>query len=136
MEDYVCADDYRPLLPDGVYEAQCNKYDSKFCLGKTRKLFLTFRITEMGEYHGSEIFMAFNMPYDRKIKTGSKYYKTWVMVNDLQKPSRNTLMSARIFKNKIFRIKTRTTKPEHNGKEMPKDFWYSVVDKILEVIAG
>ena len=79
--------------------------------------------------------MAFNMPYDKKIKSGSKYYKNWVMVNGWNKPSRNAKMSPRIFKNKIYKIKTRTTMPKHNGKEMPENFWYSVVDEILEVIA-
>ena len=77
--------------------------------------------------------MAFNMPYDKKIKSGSKYYKNWVMVNGWSKPSKNAKMSPRIFKNKIYEIRTRTTKPKHNGKEMPENFWYSVVDEILEV---
>jgi hypothetical protein len=79
--------------------------------------------------------MAFNMPYDRRIKSGSKYYKTWCMVNDWQKPSRNAKMSPRLFLNKIYKVKTRTVKPPHNGKEMPEQFWYSVVDEIIEVLA-
>lgn len=135
MKEFVCDDDYKSLIPDGIYEGQCVGYDSKFCLGKTRKTFLNFKIISEGEHHGTKLFMAFNMPYNWRIKTGSKYYKTWAMVNDWQKPSRNAKMSPRLFKNKIFRIKTRTVKPQHNGKEMPKDFWYSVVDEILEVIA-
>jgi hypothetical protein len=111
-------------------------YDSKFCLGKTRKTFLNFKIISEGKHHGTKIFMAFNMPYNGRIKTGSKYYKTWCMVNDWQKPSRNAKMSPRIFLNKIYKVKTRTVKPPHNGKEMPKQFWYSVVDEIKEVNAG
>jgi len=58
------------------------------------------------------------------------------MVNGWRKPSRNAKMSPRIFLNKICRIKNRTVKPLHNKKEMPEDFWYSVVDEIIEVIAG
>ena len=81
------------------------------------------------------IFLAFNMRYDVKIKTGSKYYKTWCMVNKWTKPSRNAKMSPRLFINKIYNIKTRTVKPQHNGKDMPEDFWYSVVDEIIEVLA-
>ena len=76
------------------------------------------------------------MPYDMKIKTGSKYYKTWTMVNGWNKPTRNAKMSPRLFKNKIFKVKTRTVKPQHNGNEMPEHFWYSVVDEIVEVVAG
>jgi len=134
MKEFVCNDD-RPHFPDGEYESQCVGYNTNFCFGKTRKTFLEFVIISEGDHHGKEIFMAFNMPYDMKIKTGSKYYKNWVMVNGWNKPSRNAKMSPRIFKNKIYKIKTRTTKPKHNGKEMPENFWYSVVDEILEVIA-
>jgi len=58
------------------------------------------------------------------------------MVNGWQQPSKNAKMSPRIFKNKIFKVKTRTVEPKHNGKKMPKKFWYSVVDEIIEVVAG
>ena len=135
--DFVCAENYRPLIPNGIYEAQCFKYDSTFKLGKkTRKTFLHFRIVEPGPHCGKQIFMAFNMPDEKKIRMGSKYYKTWCLVNGWKKPSKNAKMSPRIFKNKIYKIKTRPVKPKHHGKEMPKDFWYSVVDEIIELVAG
>ncbi len=134
MQDYVCADDYKPLIPNATYTAQCIKYDSKFILGKTRKVFLNFKILTFGDCEGKEIFMAFNMPYNGKIKTGSKYYKTWVLVNNWRKPSRNAKMSPRMFLNKVYKIRTRTVKPRHNGQEMPRDFRYSVVDEIMEVV--
>jgi hypothetical protein len=134
--EFVCAENYKPLIPDGVYETQCVNYDSTFQLGKTRKLFLHFRILELGPHFGEQIFMAFNMPDKKKIRMGSKYYKTWCMVNGWKKPSKNAKMSPRLFKNKIYRIKTRTVKPKHNGKKMPENFRYSVVDEIIEVITG
>jgi len=136
MKEIVCADNPKPLIPNGTYEAQCVRHDSGFCFGKSRKVFLYFKIIEQGEHHGKEIFQAFNMPYNKKMKAGSKYYKTWCMVNDWNQPSRNTKMAPRLFLNKICKIKTRTVKPKHNGKDMPDNFWYSVVDEILEVVAG
>jgi hypothetical protein len=134
--EIVCGREYWPFLPDGSYQAQCIRYDEKFLMGKSRKLFLSFRIVDPGEHHGLEIFQAYNIPYDRKTKPGSKYYKTWVIVNGYRKPSRNAQMSPRLFVNKIFRVKTRTVKPLHNGKPMPQHFWYSVVDYIIEIVAG
>ena len=134
--DFVCAENYRPLIPDGIYEAQCVKYDSSFKLGKTRKTFLHFRILEPGSHFGKQIFMAFNMPETKKIRMGSKYYKTWCMVNSWKQPSKNAKMSPRIFKNKIFKVKTRTVQPKLNGKKIPENFRYSVVDEIVEVMAG
>jgi hypothetical protein len=132
----VCAENYWPHIPDGAYEAQCIKYDSSFQLGKTRKVFLHFRIVEPGSNFQKQIFMAFNLPDKKKIRTGSKYYKTWCMVNGWKRPSKNAKMSPRIFKNKIYKIKTRTVRPKHHGKEMPEEFWYSVVDEIVEVVVG
>ena len=137
MTDFVCGDNYKPLIPNGTYEAQCIRFNEKFVLGKTRKLFFIFKILDSGEHFGEEIFQAYNIPYDWKIRSGSKYYKTWVMVNGWNKPSRNAKMSPRIFLNKIYKIKTRTVKPKGpNGKEMPEEFWYSVVDYIGDVVAG
>ena len=135
-KDYSCNDDYHPLVPDGIYEAQCVAVDSSFLMGKARKLFLHFKITTQGQFQGTKLFMAFNMPNDKKIRPGSKYYKTWVHVNGWEKPGRNTTMSPRIFKNKIFRIKTRTVSPKHNGKTMPATYEYSVVDSIIDVVAA
>ena len=136
MKDFVCDDDCKFLVPNGKYEAQCNGYDTKFVFGKARKLFLNFTILTEGKHQGKKIFQAFNMPYNGKIKTGTKYYKTWCMVNGWQKPSRNAKMSPRLFVNKIFTIKTRTVKPLHDKKEMPEPFWYSIVDEIKSVNAG
>ena len=54
-----------------------------------------------------------------------------------RKPSRNAKMSPKIFKNKIFKIITRTVKRKYpNGNDMPSDFDYSIVDTIEEVLAG
>jgi hypothetical protein len=85
---------------------------------------------------GTELFLAFNMAYNGKMPTGNKYFKTWCMVNNWNRPTRNAIMSPRIFKNKVFDILVRTVKPPHNGIAMPKDFYYSVVDSIVKVNTG
>jgi hypothetical protein len=72
MKEYVSSSDGYPIVPDGVYEAQCINYDKKFVLGRTRKVFLKFKILDLGEHHGKVIFQAYNMPYDGKIMAGSK----------------------------------------------------------------
>jgi hypothetical protein len=136
LKELICDDDCKSLIPDGSYETQCTGYDNKFLFGKARKLFLNFKILTEGEFRGKKIFQAFNMPYNGKIKSGSKYYKTWCMVNGWQKPSRNATMSPKLFLNRIYTIKTKTVKPKHDGKEMPEAFWYSIVDEIKSVDAG
>jgi hypothetical protein len=126
-EKFTYAGDY-PLIKNGTYEAQYFKPEDIF-ICKTRKRVLKFRVT-MGEYQGVVLPMFFNMPYNKKIKQGSKYYKTWCMVNGWQKPTRNARLSPVIFKNKVYKIKTRTARPEYNGAPMLEKFWYSVVDSI------
>ena len=134
--DFVCKDNPRALIPEGVYEAVCTGYDDGFCFGKCRKLFLTFKIITPSPHMGTELFMAFNMAYTGKIAAGSKYYKTWCLANNWQKPSRNAVMSPRIFKNKSFSVKVKTVKPKYNNVAMPKDFHYSIIEKILNVNTG
>ena len=134
--DFVCADNYRPLIPEGKYEAVCTKYEDNFCFMKARKLFLHFKIITPGEYQGTELFQSYNMPYNGKMKLGSKYYKTWCMVNGWKIPTRNAKMSPRFFLNKAYVVNVRTVKPQHNGGTMPKDFYYSVIDQIILVNTG
>ena len=74
------------------------------------------------------------MPYDGYIPTGSRYYKTWSKVNG-KLPSKNAKMSPRIFKNKLFRVQTRTVKPKDGGEELPPFFHYSIIDNIVGVIS-
>jgi hypothetical protein len=135
MKEFVCANDYYPLLPNGTYIAQCVGFDiNESYGGRSRKIYLHFKIIE-GSHQKSKLFMAFNYPKNCKFTPGRKYWQYWVLVHG-RIPSRNAAMSPRIFKNKVFKIKTRTVNRKFpNGKEMPSDFNYSTVDTIEEVMA-
>ena len=129
-KEYKAAGDYRPLIPDGLWDVQCIGYDDGY-YGKIPKLFLNFEIVGDGPYKGEQLFMSFNMPYDGHIPTGSRYYKTWSKVNG-KLPSRNAKMSPRIFLNKLFRVKTRTVVPKDDNDVLPTDFHYSIIENIIE----
>jgi len=129
------AENYWPSIPDGIYEAQFIKFETSKSFGIQNKLYLRFRITD-GEYSGEELFMPFNMPEGgKKLTLGYKYYKTWMFVNG-NPPSRNTKLHPKIFSNKIFKIKTRSVRPKDHDEKMADNFKYSVVDGIVEVLAG
>lgn len=130
-KDPVSAGEYYARIPDGTYTAQCFKHEQGYVFGESKKLYLWYRILTESAYHGTEIFQAFNMPKNRRVGVGSKYYMAWCMANGWRKPTRNAKMSPQIFKSKVFKIKTRTV--ERNG--MPESFNYSVVDSILSVQA-
>ena len=130
MKDEFTLKEDRPLIPNKEYDAQCINYDLNYCMGgKARKLYLYFRIIEPGEHLGVILFMACNMPLDGKIRHGHKFYQQWIIANGWRKPSKNAKMSPRIFKNKVFRIKTREA-----NKEKHDAFKYSVVHEVLDVI--
>jgi hypothetical protein len=135
MEEFKCANDYWPLLPDGAYIAQCIGYDISTSFGgKSRKIYLKFKIIE-GPYEGSELFMPFNYPLNGKFTPGYKYWLYWVMVHG-RPPSKNAKMSPKVFKSKIFNIRTvRVKRKFPNGNDMPSDCDYSKVDTIEEVLA-
>ena len=130
----IRAPDLHPLIPDGVYEAQCVKYE--YSRKPYSKVYLKFKITEPGKHNGLRLFKPYSVPPNSgKPAQGSNYYKDWIMVNNWQPPSRNAKMSPKIFLNKIFKIRTRTAKPKRDGKEMPEQCWYSLVDVLVEVVA-
>ena len=136
MKEFVNADEYWPLLPNATYIAQCIGFDiNESYGGRSRKVYLHFRIIE-GPHEACKLFMPFNYPSNGKFTPGYKYWPYWVMVHG-RKPSRNAAMSPKIFKNRIFKIKTRKVKRKFpNGNDMPPDFEYSIVDTIEEVMAG
>jgi hypothetical protein len=130
----ILAPEAWPRIPDGLYEAQCFKYE--YSRKPYSKVYLKFKITQPGKHNGLRLFKPYNIPPDGgRPARGSNYFKDWSMVNNWQLPSRNTKMSPKIFVNKLFKIKTRTSKPMHNDKEMPEQFWYSLVDALVEVVA-
>ena len=53
-------DDAPPLIPNGVYEAQYIKHRVSPYMGG-KKLYIFFRIIEMGEFQGVEIFKPYQV---------------------------------------------------------------------------
>lgn len=129
-KEYKALGDYRPLVPDGLWDVQCTGYNDGF-YGRIPKLFLNFEIVSNGSYNGERLFMSFNMPHDGYVHTGSRYYRTWSKVNG-KLPSRNAKMSPRIFLNKLFRVKTKTVIPKDGNFDLPSDFHYSIIESITE----
>ena len=134
MDPFV-AEEYRPLIPSDSYIAQCFKHDTGLSFGNQPKVYLWFRIIE-GQYAGKELFMACSLPKKgKKLSPGHKYYKVWQFVNG-RPPSKGTKLSPRLFKGRIFKIKTRTARSRMGDKEMSNAHNYSVVDEIVEVHVG
>lgn len=122
---------YYEWVPDGEYWARCYDYHGPVPYRGTRKLFLKFELL-VQPWTGTRLFMAFNVGFNG-VKPGSRYFKSWCLANGDRPPSRNALMSARIFKGKRFLIVTRTVIPQRGGEDMPFDFHYSIVDALKAI---
>ena len=131
--EYYAADDSYALIPDDEYFAECTEYKIQEYDGTKRKLYLRFQIFMDGDGGIETVYMPFNMPLNGRIGPRSKYYKSWRMANG-KSPSRSAKLSPRVFKNKFYKIRTRTVNQYKDGKVRPEDKRYSVVDKILLVI--
>jgi hypothetical protein len=120
---------YYEYVPEGEYRARCIDYSEPIPYHGTRKLFLNFELLTQ-PWTGKRLFMPFNVGFNNRVRPGSKYFKAWCLANGDRLPSRNALMSARIFKGKKFLIVTRTVIPKRAGEDMSFDFHYSVVDSL------
>ena len=131
---FKAADNPRPLIPEGFYEAACIKCDTAyFC--RSPKLFLHFEIIESDLHSGVKLFMPFSMPPDGKLTPGRKYYKAWIRVKGCKQPSRNATMSPKMFLNKLYKIKVKTVKTMDKAGELP-GLKYSLVEYIVEALTG
>ncbi len=137
MENEFVADEQKPLIPEGEYQAECIKIDKGRSHSNAWKLFLKFKIYDWMNLDDNPIlFMAMNYP-TRKVPTGSKYYKNWVIANHNKVPKRGDRMPVKIFKFNFFKVRVRTVKPKYpDGKLMPECFHYSVVDFLIERETG
>lgn len=141
-EDDFVAGEMHPLIPEGTYQVCCIKIERGTSHYKTLKMFLKFKIVELGEHMGKELFMAMNLidtktgkPF-KKVPKGTKYFKQWVIANKSIFPKRNDRMSPKIFQDSVFEAVVKTVKPKfEDGTEMPESFHYSKVDYLKRKIA-
>jgi hypothetical protein len=128
---------YSSRVPDGEYLALCTHvyYDQR-SRNYGERIYLYFQIFD-GEFQGKTVRM-FLRP---SVFPTSNFYRAWAIAHGGPPRSRNTKMSARIFKGKLFRLLTTTVKPKHRvtgedgkvrpGPFLPEAFWYSKVACVL-----
>ncbi|MFH1726873.1 MAG: hypothetical protein ABIA04_00455 [Pseudomonadota bacterium] len=123
------------LVPDGIYKARCLE-GKPVNFYSQRKVKLDFIMVDLGEQYGKKIPLFLNIAPKgkRNISSGSFYYLYWIIANRGEKPTRRDRMTPEKFKDKLFKIKTRTVSKNRKQQKLPKSMWHSVVDAILELI--
>lgn len=133
-KEEIVAQEPLPIVPPGEYKAVCKKAKYGVCQGGDKRLFFEFVIIE-GKYCGAQLFMVC-LRY-RKLRTRHKLYNQWALVLG-RKPNDGERLNRKIFEKKAYLISVRNTDKKFSkiNRTMPDFLQYSVVDTILEVIAG
>jgi len=135
------------LIQDGEYVAECYKAEGpKTIFGpKSWKIYLHFRIIDKEDpyssainHDGVELYLPLNYADKhgnmyKRVPVGSKLYHALVIAHEGKKPPRR-LHNLRIFKNGVFRVKTKTIKRNCDQRAKQEELWYSVIDCLVERI--
>jgi hypothetical protein len=128
------AEEYYPRIPEGEYEAICYGAEIGRAWGNIPKLFLQFNIVG-GEKDGTRLFMACTY-VKGKCKKRSKLYGQYMILHG-RPLSKKDKPHPKRFVGKMYRVKVRDVNPKESDNTLKPDiFKYSVVDRIIEVIAG
>ena len=122
-------------IPPDKYDAICYDTELGRSWGGRWNVYIKFRIID-GPYEGTELVMICTYHPKREISHRHKYFLQFALANG-GPPRKGQRMSHNIFRGIVFRVLVRDTKRKFpNNEYLPKSFQYSVVDTILEVVAG
>lgn len=129
------AEQQRPRIPPGEYDAICHKTETGRSWGGRTDIYILFRICG-GKWDGTELFMACTYHLKRKLSPRYKYYQQWTLAKGAP-PEKGERLSPEVFCHKMYRIYVRGTQKRHgDGRLMANCVQYSVVDSIIETQTG
>src|SRR3984893_6432931 len=130
----VLADELRPLIPEGDYQAMCVAARRVNIPQFRREMVcLDMRIFD-GEHEGTTLKRFLNIRRDGKIGRNSTYLREWVIANQGQAPDRKDRMTLKKFTGKLFKVSVGTVKKAFDAGIHPVGLQYSKVDAILELL--
>ncbi len=127
-----CVTDLPPLIDPGDHDAIC--YDVQYGrgFGGRKTVYVWFRLID-GDFIDAELYMA--CTYYGSLTPRSKLHKQWTLAFG-HSPRKGDRFSKRVFLNKAFRVRVRTVATDEHGQARPTPLQYSIIDKIVEPIAG
>lgn len=134
----LVAHSYPIRIPDGEYVAHCTHVYHGRSRNYGERVYLCFQIVD-GGHQGKKLRMFLRPSRFPK----ANFYIAWAIARGGPPRSRNTKMSPRIFRGKVFRVLTATVRPKHQltgddgksrpGPFLPESFWYSKVACLLSL---
>lgn len=124
-----------PLIPTGNYTVAFIRAEKKWLWGKRLKIFLHFEIVAPSDHTNIRLFMAANAPPKNQWTIGYKFFRAWVLAAGCR-PRRRDRLSTQMFRNKYFLARVKTVEKTAKDTLRPKAAQYSVIDELLEMVAG
>ncbi|MGC2324180.1 MAG: hypothetical protein WA463_16225 [Terriglobales bacterium] len=133
----VCADDPSPYkrIAKGEYLARCvgQHLERVRMYGNAWKLRLDFQVLDLDENPVLCKFFHLGAGERPQIGRKSQYFRAWMLAHNGQLPRRGHTMSARLFLNKLFRVRVSDVRRRWDSFDHAPDAIYSTVSEILEL---
>ncbi len=152
-EEFTVIGNIQPLLPDGIYQLayRGSRTLAGFAGSKSNtrghklgKLRIDFQVVDLGEHFGAEISAFFNVLVPMQASFGgngnfaltanSNFMRAYARL--FGRRERRDRLSLRRFKNVVIEASVRTVKQDRNQKPLAESCHYSVVDELIQVVAG
>jgi hypothetical protein len=124
-----------PLVPDAEYVGVFLRAE-KGRFERRERWFLWFAISTQGPHVGEELYLSCPIPDGKKsFGLGSKLIAAYAIATGAM-PRRRDRITKSVFRNKLFRFRTRTVTKDKNGAVRPLADHYSVIERLLAVETG
>ena len=124
-----------PRVPEGEYDVICYDVETGRSWGGRENVYIKCRVFE-GPCHDIELFLVCTYHPKAELTPRHKYYQQWTLAAG-KPPSKGERLHFGVFKNKMFRVLVRNTQKRHrSGRIMADCVQYSVIDSIIEKVAG
>ena len=125
------------IVPDGTYRAVLIGHETASVF-RTAKVFLHFRIVEVGNEFGKLLYRAYRAralvgkpARNGKFKVARRSELLLMVYRVTHLKIRVDRLSFAELRSHVLRISTRTVSKDYQQRDLPQPLWYSVVDDVL-----
>jgi hypothetical protein len=136
--DFGVMDERPPLIEEGLYEVGYVRSGQKFWSFDHYSVASYFKITTPGPHEGKELFMVYRVS-PREGRKGMAFSSKIVEMVTLalgRQPNRKDRLTSSVFHGKRFKALVRTVKLNAKKKKRAECAQYSIIDTLLEKVAG
>lgn len=125
-----------PKIPEGTYEGVYSRCESKVVF-KCPKVFVYFRITQLGPYYGQELYRPYRAHTASKTSKSAKLIlkprsELLRMVRKIGGENiRRDRASLSVLSGKVLKLKVRTVTKDYRQRDLSEYDQYSVIEDVM-----